>query len=624
LKKILFISLFLTLVAYGQQQRIAILGTEDDGEPPIKILEQTHLTDKLREIASNILPKTRYGVMTQQSIVDRLGSQEQAARICREATCLADLGRKVNADYIAQARIGRFGGNLTIKTELYNVGSGNLIASFTGDSKDAKGLLSVLEAKAPALFRNMPGVSSAANAAFAGGIVVEESNVAYAQNFQKRYLVNLSTVPEGASLSFNGMPVASCNKTPCKAELPESEVRIIAALEHYEAADTSVSIIGNNQSINIMLKSSFGILDIRPAYSDGAGAREGWSLAMNGKAYNYFENRLSPGAYDVKLSNACYEDVNFKVVINNGSHEIFDMAKHIQLRQGILDLSAEQDGKPVIEPVFANGKRIGETPFSGYVPICSKVEIGNGREAALVELKYMEKVNYTHKMVGTDNDTTWAFMEKLREKQRVIDSINNSALEEQRVSREGVRFGIRAGLNAYDFSFGYREADEGMSMGMGLGAGLALKVPLARLLNLNVGLDFYYRSFFSREIVESDGEFESIYEFAISIPILLQFMPIERSSFYLAAGVQLDFPFGTEWEFYYDYVTNHRAGVDFGVALGFGYMIAPSFGVDFRCVIGLTGLFEDFEDANISYDGSNIYKDRSELRQYGFGVVYFF
>jgi hypothetical protein len=153
MRKIVLISLFLALAVYAQQkQRIAILGTEDDGEPPLKILDLTHLTDKLREIASNILPNSRYGVMTQQSIVDMLGSQEQAAKICREASCLAELGRKVNADYIAQARIGRFSGNLTIKIELYNVGSGNLINSFTDNSKNVKGLLAVLEAKAPALF----------------------------------------------------------------------------------------------------------------------------------------------------------------------------------------------------------------------------------------------------------------------------------------------------------------------------------------------------------------------------------------------------------------------------------------------------------------------------------------
>jgi hypothetical protein len=150
--------------AYSQQQqRIAIINTEDDGEPSMAFLELVYLTDKLREIAGKTLPKTDYVIMTQQSIVDMLGSQEQAAKTCREATCLAELGRKVNADYIAQARIGRFGDNLTIKIELYGVGNGSLIASFTDNSKDVHGLLAILEVKTATLFADMPGTSSKAN-----------------------------------------------------------------------------------------------------------------------------------------------------------------------------------------------------------------------------------------------------------------------------------------------------------------------------------------------------------------------------------------------------------------------------------------------------------------------------
>jgi len=61
----LFILLLLAFAAYGQQQkRIAIVNTEDDGEPPLKISELTHLTDKLREIANKTLPSDKYAVMT--------------------------------------------------------------------------------------------------------------------------------------------------------------------------------------------------------------------------------------------------------------------------------------------------------------------------------------------------------------------------------------------------------------------------------------------------------------------------------------------------------------------------------------------------------------------------------
>jgi hypothetical protein len=591
-KNIIFISLLLALAAHAQQQRVAIMGTEDDGEPPIAILELTHLTAKFRELANNILPKSRYGVMTQQSIVDRLGSQEQAVKLCREATCLADLGRKVNADYIAQARIGRFSGNLTIRVELYNVASGNLIASFTDDSENAKGLLAILEAKAPALFKNMPGVSGGARPAVAvpGGITVEEGGAAYAQNFEKRYLVDLSTEPKGAILSFNGVPISSCTRTPCKAELPEGEVRIIAALDQHETADTSVFIMKNNQSINIRLKSSFGVLRIEGAY-------RGWNLTINDKPHYSFENKLSPGTYEVKLKHDCYEDINFKAGINKGANEVFDMSKHVQWKQGVLELSAEQDGKPVSEPVYADGKRIGETPFSGYVPVCANIEIGENREAVDARLRYKDNVKYTHKMGGGAS-----YGQYVEARERPVD-----------VSRDenGVKFGVRVGFSANKFSFGYNGANEGKDIGFGYGAGLMVKVPFTNRLGFNAGLDIFGRELFSGE--------ESMSEVAISIPVMLQFTLSENGSLYLAAGVQLDIPNGTEWDSGndYSYLTERRVSSNFGLALEFGYVIIPSIVFDVRCVM-MSGLFEDFENSSVKF------KDRSSLMQFGFGTAYFF
>jgi len=158
MKYIITALLFLAIASWGQQQeRVAIIQTVDDRDS-ISFSDLSFLTDRLRETAANILPKARYGVMTTESIIAFLGSEERAAKICNESSCLAELGRKVNADYVAQARLGRFGKDLSLKTELYSTKSGNLIGSFTGFSKDVYGLLSIIDEKASDLFKKMPGV----------------------------------------------------------------------------------------------------------------------------------------------------------------------------------------------------------------------------------------------------------------------------------------------------------------------------------------------------------------------------------------------------------------------------------------------------------------------------------
>jgi uncharacterized protein (TIGR02145 family) len=257
------------------------------------------------------------------------------------------------------------------------------------------------------LFKQMPGVSGGSQVAspsVVGGISGLQKAAAYEADDEKRYLVNLSTEPAGVALSFDGVP--SCPKTPCKVELREGNVRIIAALEQYETTDTTVSIKQNNQNITIALKPNFGILEIKSAYSDGIGSDKQWDLSINGKPNFLGEIRLSPNKYSVKLNHECYENIGFDVGINKGKREVFDMANKITLKKGGLALSAERDGEPVSEPVYVNGKKVGETPFNGAVPLCAMVEIGSGREAVDVKLKYNEKVKHTHSIYVDKNSFT--------------------------------------------------------------------------------------------------------------------------------------------------------------------------------------------------------------------------
>jgi uncharacterized protein (TIGR02145 family) len=143
-------------VSITYPSRVAIINTVDDHNT-IGISELAHLTDRFRETVAGVLP---HSVMTTESIIAFLGSSyEHLVKECR-AACLVELGKKMSADYVAQARIGRLGGNLTINTELYSSKSGILIGSFRGGSKDILGLMAIIDEKAPALFKNKPCASS--------------------------------------------------------------------------------------------------------------------------------------------------------------------------------------------------------------------------------------------------------------------------------------------------------------------------------------------------------------------------------------------------------------------------------------------------------------------------------
>jgi len=508
---------FLVFSVCAQQKLVAIINTVDDEEPPIKNSELIHLTDRLREIATKTLPQRSYAVMTQQSILSLFSSPEDMMNKCNELSgCLVKIGREIAADYIGQARIGRFGGDLTIKVELYETGKGTLVSSFTGSSYDIYGLLSVLDEKAPEMFRRMPGVYGgvAGSSSFAGGISGVQGGVGdYKMDASKHYLVNLTTEPADATLSFDGMPIASCPKTPCKVELTEGKVRIIAALEQYEISDTTISVKRNNQDINIKLKPNFGVLEIDPAYLNEIGKNKQWDLIIDYKSYSFGRIRLSPGEYAVKLYHDCYEDIGFKIGINKGSREVFDMTNYIKLKQGGLSLSAERDGEPVSESVFINGKRVGETPFSGSVAVCSDVKVG--KEKANVKLKNGQIVRYTHKMGARETYTD-------KEKRRI-------------------RFGFVAGGGGIGELGGdelYEDTNNGGGSYEGR-IGLSLDIPIIDTkLIWGPEVHYIYRKFVVNDL------YDEIIDHVIAIPVMLTYkFHVDNLYVQAESGVQFGFPF---------------------------------------------------------------------------------
>jgi hypothetical protein len=187
----------------------------------------------------------------------------------------------------------------------------------------------------------------------------------------------------------------------------------------------------------------------------------------------------------------------------------------------------------------------------------------------------------------------------------------------------GVNFGVRAGYNVNNFSFGYEEFGKNIDMGYGFGVGLALNVPIVSIVRLNAGVDFYWREFFEGEVYYYLGSFGDMQEVAVSIPVTLQF----GNSIYLAAGAQLDIPVFT-WNGYErdsgEHFAENRQSRDFGLVLGLGYRV-DKIELDLKCVYGLTNLFKDFiyKDEEFTYYDYK-YKDKSWLGQYGLGLTYFF
>ncbi|MCL2102272.1 MAG: hypothetical protein FWH22_11245, partial [Fibromonadales bacterium] len=170
------------------------------------------LTDKMREAALKVLLPSDFTLLTKDIVIKRLEGVENYAKICQESGgCIVQLGKEAQVDYVARCEVSRLGDDLRISAMLYEVSKGGLLGQFSQVSeKGIRDLLDILEARAPnELFIKIPGAlrsSRAASLSVPGGISGLERAADYELDFDKRYLVNLNTEPQGAILSFDGAP----------------------------------------------------------------------------------------------------------------------------------------------------------------------------------------------------------------------------------------------------------------------------------------------------------------------------------------------------------------------------------------------------------------------------------
>jgi hypothetical protein len=163
------------------------------------------------------------------------------------------------------------------------------------------------------------------------------------------------------------------------------------------------------------------------------------------------------------------------------------------------------------------------------------------------------------------------------------------------------------------YSTGASAVDDNISFGLGWGGGLTMHFPLENGFSINPELNFLWRKIYNHKysqyprpssLIEADIHF-SASELALSAPIMAQYKIIPN--LYVSTGIQLDFPLlatikqrikvddvdycsaleGIDDTVECSYAFDGRTFLDFGLALGTGYMFGKSFGVDLKYVFGL-------------------------------------
>ncbi len=375
---------------------VAVLETGADGsaKEEVSLTDRQFLTNVLREQAVKELPAIQnYTIMTRENILQML-PPGKAIEDC-EGSCLVETGKNIAADFICQARVGRFGNSFTLSAELYETAGNKLIASFNGRGQNVEELLDIIKQNSSAFFRSVKNNSTFVGV---GGIGDFKDNSNYTYASKQKFFVEIISNPEGAIPTLDGKAIPKCLNTPCKVQVEEGQHRFVATKEHYTDDEVVVDIKGENQKVSFTLSPNFGFLEINPILAGKIANKGRLRVEVDGSIVNEQKVMLDQGIHDVRVSHPCYDPVEFKVSIVKNKTEVFN--KEMVRGKGGLELNAKLDGVPKAVNVHFDGTLVGKTPYAGEVPLCTEVTLrGRGVEEKVnVELKWHEVVQVTHNL----------------------------------------------------------------------------------------------------------------------------------------------------------------------------------------------------------------------------------
>ena len=382
---VLFTLLLLPVASLAKY--VAVLETISDKDL-LTLQERQYLTDILRGQAVKVLPaEQNWTIMTRENINVML-PPGKSIEDC-EGSCLAETGKNIAADFVAQARISKFGNSLAISAELYETAGNKLVASFAGRGESVVDLENIIKEQAAPFFKKIR-----TEAWTSSGFGDYESAKSFSFAGTQKFIVEIETTPAGAIPTVDGKAIPKCTSTPCKVQLEAGEHRLVVSMEKYDDTDTLVNIVANNQKVELVLLPNVGYVEFKPVMSEAWKQKYPLQVMINDEVVEAGKKELSPGMYSMRLSHPCYDPLEFKAAVQKGKTETF--ADSMKVGIGGIELDVEKNGEPVAVPVYIDGKEAGSTPFAGEVPVCAEITVGEDKQVVPVALKWHEVVRATY------------------------------------------------------------------------------------------------------------------------------------------------------------------------------------------------------------------------------------
>jgi hypothetical protein len=153
---VLVCSLVLATAAAAAPSRLAALDLVDPGNR-LSTGEAQVLSDAMRGAIRDVLPPSRYVIMTRENIFELLPRGTDLADCI--GSCAVETGRRIGADYIVTGRVGMLGDQVRVWLEIHETATANLLSIEDASGDDVTELERDLRIAAADLALVLPGAA---------------------------------------------------------------------------------------------------------------------------------------------------------------------------------------------------------------------------------------------------------------------------------------------------------------------------------------------------------------------------------------------------------------------------------------------------------------------------------
>ena len=327
-----------------------------------------YLTDVVRKITAEEVPKN-FLVLTQESIMTLI-PPDRNIEDC-EGTCAVETGRLLDVKYIITGNLLKFAGKLRLTLRLHDTETGKMLGSEIAKSSSLDDMETQLQKSAKRLLSHFSSSSAPSST-------------------PARFLsVSLYSIPEGASISIDGVQRCSAGSKNCKVQLKEGRHKISMSLANHLTRTETVVISPTKTQVNWGLQTNSGRLEV-------TSKPKKLKVLINQKEYiTPASLKVEPSQnYEVTLNDPCFEGETQSVIgqVEQPTQVHFQaQPKEVMVKINAVD----GDGKDLKVSMLIDSANVGTTPAEISLPVCSKELILNdpvyGIKSVKLNLKVFKK-----------------------------------------------------------------------------------------------------------------------------------------------------------------------------------------------------------------------------------------